>query len=98
MPVLVPIVEGDGEVAAVPLLLRNILHYHALCDWRVVRPKRVGSLHALKKNLERFIYLALHEEACGAILILLNLDDGCPREELVQTPQSGGHVTPQRCP
>ncbi len=97
MPVLVPIVEGDGEVAAVPLLLRNILHHHALWDWRVGHPKRAGGLQALKKNPGRFIQLALYEEACGAILVLLDLDDGCPREEACQLAQAIRAMNPP-CP
>jgi hypothetical protein len=81
MPLIVPIVEGHGEVDAVPLLLRRILDQRQWWDWSVAHPKRVGNLGNLKKRLKDFIRYARLEKNCQAILILLDLDDGCPAYE-----------------
>jgi hypothetical protein len=58
MPQIIPIVEGDGDVDAVPLLLRRILAYNQRWDWKVGRPKRVGDYSALRKNLDSFLQRA----------------------------------------
>ena len=81
MPRLVPIVEGYGDLEAVPLLLRRILLDRHWSHWSVAAPKRAGSLAALKKNLGQFIQYAQLEKDCGGILVLLDLDDGCPKKE-----------------
>jgi len=82
MPKIVPIVEGDGDFQAVPILLRralaeNLNNY----AWEIARPKIAHSLPALRKRLSDFIRYAQMEPDCGAILILLDLDDGCPKEQ-----------------
>ncbi len=81
MPCIVPIVEGDGDMKAVPLLLRMILQHHQWFDWSVAPPKKARGLSALKRKLGSFIRYAEKERDCSAILILLDLDDGCPRDE-----------------
>jgi len=82
MPKIVPIVEGDGELEAVPILLRRILFEHIQnFDWQVSRPKKAHSLPVLRKKLAEYIRYAQIEPECAGILILLDLDDGCPEEE-----------------
>ena len=81
MPRIVPIVEGDGDMDAVPLLLRMILQHHQWFDWSVAPPKKARGLSALKRKLGSFIRYAEKERDCSGILILLDLDDGCPRDE-----------------
>jgi len=79
---IVPIVEGDGDAKAVPVLLRQVLH--SLLEeytWEVARPKKAHSLAFLRKNIERYLYYAQMEPDSGAILILMDLDDGCPKLE-----------------
>ena len=50
MPALVPIVEGDGDIKAVPILLRRILHeWFEYIRWNVARPMKAYSLPALRK-------------------------------------------------
>ncbi len=79
---IVPIVEGHGEVAAAPLLIRRIAGAVNVFDVDVKKPIRVPK-HKLQKTgeLERTLDLAIQkaEGACG-ILILLDADDDCPRE------------------
>lgn len=81
MPCIVPIVEGHGEKEAVPLLLRRILSSYEMWNWTVARPIQVGNLNKLKMKLQSFIKYALKYKDCAGILILLDLDDGCPAME-----------------
>jgi hypothetical protein len=81
MPCIVPIVEGHGEKDAVPLLLRKILYLYEMWNWSVARPIQVGNLNKLKLKLSSFIKYALKYQDCAGILILLDLDDGCPAIE-----------------
>lgn len=81
MPCIIPIVEGDGDVDAVPVLLRMILEHNEQWSWSVGRPKRAGNISTLRKHLSSFLQRAQLERDCGGILILLDLDDGCPQAE-----------------
>jgi hypothetical protein len=81
MPCLVPIVEGDGDVQAVPVLLRRFVNHYQWWHWSIGRPIKTGSLAKLKQTLPSYLRLALKQQDCGAILILLDLDDGCPATE-----------------
>jgi hypothetical protein len=76
------IVEGDGEVAAVPLLLRRV------AEWRTPEvfpetlvPIRVRRDRFLNRDEEFQRYLRLAAAKCkdgGWILVLLDADDDCP--------------------
>lgn len=79
-----PIVEGDGEVAAVPVLLRR------LAAWRtpgvptdILPPIRVRRDRFLNRDEEFTRYLRLAAAKCedgGWILVLLDADDDCPAQ------------------
>jgi len=81
--VVVPIVEGQGDVGAVPLLLRRIA---AEIDVRrsidVRRPIRVQRDKVVKaRELERSVELAVRSaDPGGAVLLLIDADDDCPAE------------------
>lgn len=81
MPKIVPIVEGDGEVTAVPLLLRRILTHLERYDVQIARPKNANGRGNLTKEggLERFVTYAWKEPDCGAILVLLDAENECPK-------------------
>lgn len=76
------IVEGDGEVAALPVLLRRV------CDWRtpgasvaLLPPIRVRRDRFLHRDDEFRRHLLLAANKCGEsgwILVLLDADDDCP--------------------
>jgi len=78
------IVEGDGEVSALPVLLRR------LAGWRtpevpaeVFAPIRVRRDRFLNREEELRRHLLLAAEKCGEggwILVLLDADDDCPAE------------------
>ena len=80
--IIVPIVEGHGEVAAVPLLLRRIACEMLQFEVDVKKPIRLPKQKLQKAGeLERALDLATQkcEGPCG-ILVLLDADEDCPRE------------------
>jgi len=77
---LLPIVEGPGDKAALPILLRRLLHAHEIYDVEVMRPYTLGDVYKVVKNFRRYVLTAAKEGA--PILWTLDLDDGCPVEIL----------------
>ncbi len=77
------IVEGHGEVAAVPILIRRVASnlYPAL-PIDTPRPMRVSRSKVVQEGeLERVVELAARNiRAQGAIFILLDSDDDCPAQ------------------
>jgi hypothetical protein len=81
--VILPIVEGHGEVTAVPILIRRIVAHYAPEVYAHVEPpiraSRAGLVQA--GELERMVELAARRtQATDGILIVLDADDDCPRE------------------
>ncbi len=77
------IVEGHGEVQALPLLLRRIAREVEVdLSVEVPRPIRVKRDKVVKAGeLERVVELAARKGGTeGCILILLDADDDCPRD------------------
>ena len=75
------IVEGHGEVEAVPILLRRLIDEAQA--WRIQAGKSIRrTRHQLvhEPELERSVRIALEQPDCGAILILFDGDDDCPAE------------------
>ena len=81
MTTIVPIVEGDGEVEAVPVLIRRIGEEVCPLDPPdVLRPIRVRRQRFVKPDeVERYVNLAAIRGAADArILVLLDADNDCP--------------------
>ena len=81
MSKIVCIVEGHGEVEAVPVLINRIAREQDTPLYpEALRPIRVSATAFLKENeMERTLRLAaLKLGGSGAIFILLDCDDGCP--------------------
>ena len=79
---IITIVEGDGDVYAMPILIRRIAHAAAL-DADVPRPIRVKRDRFLNKanELERYVELTARQSgSSGRILIVLDAEDDCPRD------------------
>lgn len=77
------IVEGHGDVDAVPVLLRRLANaLDPLLPVQVEQPIRVTKDKLLKSGeLERAVELAARKiGGAGAILILLDSDEHCPAE------------------
>jgi hypothetical protein len=79
MPKIVPLVEGYGEVDAVPLLLRRGLEHLQRWDFEIARPRNAHGCGNLTKpnGLEKFMLLCLKEPDCSAIFVLMDIDAGC---------------------
>ncbi len=75
---IVSIVEGDGELDALPELLRRIL-WERLCRFDIAarKPKVANGKPDLVKRFERFLEYA-RLERCDAILVLVDADEECP--------------------
>ncbi len=83
MTTIVPVVEGDGDVAALPGLLgRILLEMYNRSDVLVAQGKSMvvnaNGRSTLENRLEKFIRYAQNKPECDAILVLLDADDDCP--------------------
>ena len=91
------IVEGAGEVAAVPILIRRVVEeIDASLSVHVPQPPiRVSRSKCVKQGeLERYVELAARKlESSGAILILLDADEDCPA---ILAPKLLGRARTQR--
>lgn len=94
------IVEGDGEVAALPVLLRR------LSQWRgppegldVLPPIRVNKDRFLNRSDEFSRHLQLAALKCGAdgwVLILFDADDDCPADKGADVLARAQAIVPHR--
>lgn len=79
---LYAIVEGHGEVAAVPVLLRRLLHEHAQCY--ALQPgepiRRTSSEFRREDAVRKAVTLALSQPECAAVLLLFDGEDDCPAQ------------------
>ena len=81
MRFIVPIVEGRGDEAVAPVLIRRIFHERiGRYDVDVLRPKRARDRGALVKRLEDFMGYAAITNGCAAILVPLDADRDCPMD------------------
>lgn len=85
-----PIVEGPGDVGAVPVLLRRLqfeynLGGHTVQIARPIKWKR--SCFNSELQVRRAVQLARAEPDCVGILILFDSDDHCPRSQAGQVAQ-----------
>jgi hypothetical protein len=79
---IIPIVEGHGEVDAVPVLLRRIAERLNVYDAQVGKPIRCHRYKLVKPGeLERAVNLAvLKGGAEGRVLLLIDAETDCPAE------------------
>ena len=76
-----PIVEGHGEVEALPVLLRRLLHDGGVWTVGVGKPVRKNrSQLTTREGVAEAITLARGKPECGGILVLFDSDDDCPAE------------------
>lgn len=83
MLTVVPIVEGDGDAAALPQLLHRILHERfQRYDVTVAQGKsnvvKSNGRQKLEKDFDKFLRYAQIKPSCDAILILVDSDRDCP--------------------
>jgi hypothetical protein len=80
-----PVVEGHGEVPAVPILLRKLAELMGIPFVRIgipIRSKR--SQLTQEEGLKRYIQMARSQPGCKAILVMFDADDDCPKENVPQ--------------
>jgi hypothetical protein len=83
-----PIVEGQGDVAAVPVLLRRLRDFAEVFEIDVNSPYRLPRNQFVDEaRLRKLIRRAKTDEGCGAILLLCDSDDDCPKEMAPQIQQ-----------
>lgn len=76
-----PIVEGHGEVSAVPVLLRRLIGEAQRWEIGVGNPiRRKRSEFATEQGVAGAVTLAREKRHCGGILLLFDSDDDCPAE------------------
>ena len=85
MTTIIPVVEGDGDVSALPgLLSRILLEMYNRPDVVVAQGKamvvKANGRQNLENKLERFLQHAQNKPQCDAILVLLDTDVDCPVE------------------
>ena len=80
--IIVPIVEGHGEVQAVPTLLRRLVGVaEAWADVRIGRPIRCKRSQLVDETqLRKRVRLARRREHRNTVLIIFDSDDDCPVE------------------
>ena len=76
-----PIVEGYGDVEAVPVLLRRLRDHAGAFDIDIARPhRRTRSELAKIETLKNAVQIVLKNADCGAVIVILDADDDCPKE------------------
>ena len=96
---IVPIVEGHGEVSAVPVLLRRLLERCGAYHVRIARPIRVPKARLTDpSHLERAVRLACMTGESPAVLVLLDADGACPAELGPKLLAQARSVAPERIP
>ncbi|WP_072636919.1 DUF4276 family protein [Pandoraea pulmonicola] len=94
------IVEGHGEVIAVPVLLRRIGEWRSPQEYVDVPPPiRVHRDRFLNRDDEFSRHLKLASSKCGDdgwVLILLDADDDCPATMGQQILDRARHVVPHK--
>lgn len=76
-----PIVEGQGDEAAVPILLRRLRDEAQVWELEIGRPHRRRRTQLVKKDfLQVAVRVAALSEDCVGILVILDADDDCPKE------------------
>lgn len=68
--------EGDGDVTALPVLVRRLLTERGGWDTLHLDPNclKVGDVHRLSKNWQRMVKYALKRRDVGAMLVVLDGD------------------------
>jgi hypothetical protein len=94
------IVEGDGEVHALPILLRRLAQWLTPeCPVQILPPIRVPRMSLVNKPQEFSRHLQLAASKCGEfgwILVLLDADDDCPKDLGEQLRERAQQFMPHR--
>jgi hypothetical protein len=76
-----PIVEGKGEIGAVPVLLRRFIEAANAYQLKVNPPiRRLRTDFDHENGVRGAVLLARKDPDCAAILIMFDSDDDCPKD------------------
>lgn len=76
-----PIVEGYGEVKALPILLRRLVEEAEVWMVGIGRPiRRPRNQLVRESELKKAVRLALLQSECSGVLVLFDGDSDCPAE------------------
>ena len=79
--VVQPIVEGQGDEAATPILLRRLAAAAEAWNVQIARPhRRRRNQLSRMADFQNAVRVALLTPDCTGVLILFDADDDCPRE------------------
>ncbi|RYD48596.1 MAG: DUF4276 family protein [Verrucomicrobiaceae bacterium] len=80
MPSLAIVVEGYGDVAAVPAILGRVGNAFGVNAYAANPPIRVKGLAQLVRpgELERWVKLAQSRDGVDRVLFVIDVDEGCP--------------------
>lgn len=79
--VVQPIVEGQGDEAAAPILLRRLAAEAEAWDVEIARPHRQRRNQLSRMaDFQNAVRVAVLTPDCAGVLILFDADDDCPRE------------------
>ena len=79
--VVQPIVEGQGDAAAAPILLRRLANEAQAWNVEIARPhRRRRNQLARMPDFQDAVRVALLTSDCAGVLILFDADDDCPRD------------------
>lgn len=104
---LIPIVEGHGEVQALPILIRGWLKSRRFTNVSVGPPVRAAGSGALKARhdatedlgIEHYVSIALASQRTpDALFVLLDADEGCPKKVGEELLRRARNVLPEGFP
>jgi hypothetical protein len=76
-----PIVEGEGEVGAVPVLLRRLCDAAGAYTLGINTPIRRPRTDLVREDgVREAVQLARKQLDCAAILVMFDSDDDCPKD------------------
>lgn len=76
-----PIVEGQGDETAVPVLLRRLRDEAQVWGLEVGRPHRRRRTQLVRRDsLQVAVRVAVLHQDCAGILVLFDADDDCPKD------------------
>lgn len=80
VPEIQPVVEGHGEVAAVRVLLSRVLTHLRGRQVPIGPPiRRPRSKLVTREGIEQAVRIAKCRPGCGAVLIIIDADEDCPK-------------------
>ncbi|WP_338702290.1 DUF4276 family protein [Streptomyces sp. Q6] len=76
------VVEGEGELSALPTLLRRLAYEAEIWDAHVRKPHRIGRGHLVKaggiESAVDEVARRVPAQAPGGVLVVIDADDDCP--------------------